>query len=331
MESSPQNWEKIFEERQPFYERLKDEVLFALRDGIQKAGIKTHLVHGRVKGLSSLSAKVVNKEYNDPIEEVGDIVGVRVVVLFLSDLPRLDALIKDSFEVLGAEDMVEDGDPASFGYMSVHYRARLSSAHQGPRYNELKGIQFEVQTRTIVMDAWANVSHYLDYKGRSSIPDELRRDFFALSGLFYVADQHFEIFAQRALESQHRAEERLQGKSFEGVNIDLDTVSAYLSERFPEREHADRSVVSEFVEEITRTGYEDLESLSKALEAGWDLFLAFEKEHPPSEGGTSWAPHLYRDIGAARLSLAFADQEYLEMMYARDGSVREFWARSTSE
>jgi putative GTP pyrophosphokinase len=65
--------------------------------------------------------------------------------------------------------------------------------HSGPRYDPLKHLRFEVQVRTIVMDAGAAVSHHLDYKGGTSVPSELRKDFYALSGLFYVADQHFEV------------------------------------------------------------------------------------------------------------------------------------------
>jgi len=44
------------------------------------------------------------------------------------------------------------------------------------------------------MDAWATVSHYLDYKTDADVPLGLRKDFQALSGLFYLADTHFEMF-----------------------------------------------------------------------------------------------------------------------------------------
>ena len=54
---------------------------------------------------------------------------------------------------------------------------------------------FEIQVRTIAQDAWDSVSHYLDYKN-NSIRDELKRDFYALSGLFYVADTHFSFIKQ---------------------------------------------------------------------------------------------------------------------------------------
>ena len=58
---------------------------------------------------------------------------------------------------------------------------------------EVTGKPFEIQVRTIAQDAWASVSYHLDYKKEETIPVELRRDFYALSGLFYIADQHFKI------------------------------------------------------------------------------------------------------------------------------------------
>ena len=67
-------------------------------------------------------------------------VGVRVVVLFLSDIPRLDELIQHAFEASSAEDQIANADPASFGYMSVHYLALLGQGHQGPRYTGLEGM-----------------------------------------------------------------------------------------------------------------------------------------------------------------------------------------------
>jgi len=316
-------WEDAFRERLGLYERLKDEVIFALSDATASRGIKTHLVHGRVKELKSLADKARKKGYVDPLYEADDIVGVRVVVLFLADLPRVDEIISQSFEVLNAENKVTEGDPASFGYMSVHYLATLKDHHSGPRYDDLKDIPFEIQTRTIVMDAWANVSHYLDYKGESSVPEELRRDFFALSGLFYVADQHFELFSRRASESQERAEEELKKDSLGVIPINLDTVAAFLANRYPDREHAERADISEFVEEITRAGYEDLGHLSEMLEVAYSQFLGYEEENPPDsdEDEEDLDPGRYQDIGAARFSLAIVDPKFEKVKY--DGSGLE--------
>jgi putative GTP pyrophosphokinase len=86
--------------------------------------------------------------------------------------------------------------------MSVHHIVRFGSKHKGERYDNIKNIPFEIQVRTIAMDAWANISHYLDYKTEQDIPTELKRDFHALSGMFYVADKHFQLFFEQRSKKQ---------------------------------------------------------------------------------------------------------------------------------
>jgi putative GTP pyrophosphokinase len=203
-------WQDEYLREQPGYDRLRQEAEYALGSRLGARRIKLHTLTSRVKTLASLEEKAQRKVYKRPLLETPDLVGVRVVVLFLSDIARVDDIVSSLFEVVGVSDTVEGtDDPSTFGYMSKHFDARLPSTLKGPRYEDLPGIRFEVQVRTLLMDAWANVSHYLAYKGESSIPPELRGDFNALSGLFYVADKHFELFFGRTETVREKAEEQL--------------------------------------------------------------------------------------------------------------------------
>ncbi|MFP5389498.1 MAG: GTP pyrophosphokinase family protein [Thermoleophilia bacterium] len=307
-------WSDTYQQQHSNYLRLASEVEFALNATTQSKGIKTHLITSRVKSFESLTRKAKQKELTDPMTELVDLVGIRVVVLFLSDLPVLDSLIRESFAIHSAEDKVATKDPASFGYMSVHYIASLGDRHQGPRYDGLKDQLFEIQTRTIVMDAWANVSHYLDYKGSTSVPEDLRRDFYALSGLFYVADQHFEILADRAKSSQDEARREVKADPREDVEVNLDTVEAFLKERYPDRSHADRQSIGELVDELVQTGYHDLAAIANGIDAGEPGLLKYEatlgKDKRPGRANVP-----FYDLGAARISLAIVDRTFSEVAY----------------
>ena len=190
----------------PLYERLKEEVLFMLERELSSREIKTHTLSGRVKNSQSLLEKVERKRYDRPLEQAEDLVGCRVVCLFLSDLPRLREVVVDLFNVVDESDKIADGAVEAFGYMSVHFICTLKAEYSGPRYEGLGDFKFEIQCRTILMDAWANVSHYLSYKAEASIPEDLRKDFHALSGLFYVADRHFELFYGESIASRREAD-----------------------------------------------------------------------------------------------------------------------------
>ena len=296
--------------RRPTYEHLQKEVEFALAEALLNAGIKPHSVAGRVKTLESLEDKVGRKGYADPLIEAEDLVGVRIVTLFLSDLPRVRDVIRQTFEVKTEEDRVEGADVSTFGYMSVHYVGTIREEHRGPRYDSIKGIVFEIQVRTIVMDAWANISHYLAYKGEASVPRSLKRDFHALSGLFYVADQHFELFFKETIEAEQDAIAQVSSPRDEPVEINRDTFKAYLRQRYPDRLAAGAHFTSELVEEVTAAGYTTLEEFDSAIEDA--DFASYERANPPGEG------EHFMDVGAARLSLAIVDSSYREDKYGDD-------------
>jgi ppGpp synthetase/RelA/SpoT-type nucleotidyltranferase len=289
------------------YERLVDEVVFALEAGLKRAGIKAHTVGGRVKTLDSFVEKIERKQYANPFADTPDLVGVRIVVLFLSDLPRVSELVRDLFDVHSEEDRVHEGPDTTFGYMSIHYVAELDTSVSGARYDDLKQLRFEIQVRTIVMDAWANVSHYLAYKGESSVPQALRRDFNALSGLFYVADQHFELFVRDAQRSEVEAREVVEAAEHKDqpVELNLDTVAAVIRRAFPDRRHAERSepMMSVFVDELQAAGFDDARDLERGLR-GVHAAVAAQEEvlgHP-----SPW----YTDLGAARTGLLIANDAY---------------------
>ena len=122
-------WAVEYLEQTPVFARLAAEVEFALETITEQRGIKTHSVTSRVKEFQSLANKCREKEIDDPLAEVVDLVGIRVVVLFLSDLPRLDEVIRKAFEIHESDDKVLGNDPASFGYMSIHYVGILRGEH----------------------------------------------------------------------------------------------------------------------------------------------------------------------------------------------------------
>jgi putative GTP pyrophosphokinase len=309
-----------YEARKPLYEQLLNEVVFILNAALKDHGIKTHGVTGRVKGLPSLEDKAVRNGYTDPLGEASDVVGVRIVTLFLSDLPLVRDLLDNGFDVVESDDKIDGADPSTFGYMSMHYIATLPDSHVGPRYDKVKSIRFEIQVRTMLMDAWANVSHYLAYKGEASVPADLKRDFHALSGLFYVADQHFEMFFKGVMESRQGMGRGIDG-SIDSAEVNLETVQSLLYQKYSDREHAPPDAISEFVEEVTEMGYADLEALDLALSRVSDATLAdYERERPPH--GT--AGRRYTDVGAARVSLAIADRRYASAKYDGDGRYARY-------
>jgi len=300
-----------FKANEHLYAQLETEGLFILTAALKQAGIKLHSTGSRIKSYESIVDKAKRKQLGQPLSEVRDIVGLRVVCLFVSDIERIGQLIRRSFLVLSEDDKIEGAEASSFGYMSVHFDVTMKKEHKGPRYDPIAGLPFEIQVRTIAMDAWANVSHHLSYKSDKDVPSELRKDFYALSGLFYVADRHFEMFYDISKKSQVRMtklfeEAKPQVKAEQEIN--LDSLRAYLITKFPDRTHSDAKGVSSIVDELLRAGYRSIGQVDQLLDSSSKAFGEYEKKRPP--GGRVKAK--FADVGVVRISGRIADDKFIQ-------------------
>jgi len=191
---------KEYQKRYGSLEQLKEMVEKVSRRLLSQKKINFHSVGGRVKDFDSFRDKILRKRLSDPFNDVKDLVGVRVVCLFRSEVEKVATVIKDTFTILEEDNQMEGSSPDNFGYMAIHLKAKLKDSQVDPSLEDVKSVPFEVQIRTIAQDAWASISHYLDYKKESDIPARLKRDFYALSGLFYVADVHFAMLRKEKAE-----------------------------------------------------------------------------------------------------------------------------------
>ncbi len=292
---------KDYAANRPYYLQVVEEVSHILHSMIAMSDIKIHNVTGRVKEIDSLLEKSTEKEFNDPLMETRDICGVRVVCLFRDDLDRIETVIGDNFSVLSRDDKITSSD--GFGYMSIHYICSLKESFSGPRYDRIKGFVFEIQTRTICMDAWAAVSHYLAYKGQWDVPAELQKAMNALSGLFYVADSEFQQVYLSKIAATKLAKGSISENILVSVPTNLDTVTEYLKNKFPSRTLDDSSSISKLVHQMLNAGYDTIEKADKDFNVANEFMLEGERVDPPSGPART-----YTAVGALRVALSLASE-----------------------
>jgi ppGpp synthetase/RelA/SpoT-type nucleotidyltranferase len=294
----------------PTLERLEEEVKFILWDSIQKAHIKTHSLFSRIKTLESINAKATRKSISAPLEEIEDIVGVRVVCLLRSDIQKLCRLIYERFSLVSEDNKLDGAAIDAFGYQSVHFVVQLPNSYTGPRYEGLHEFRLEIQIRTLAMDAWAALSHYLDYKNEADVPKDMRKDFFALSGLFYIADTHFELFYSEREKSKSVAKKIVKYDLIEYQELNLDVIYAYLKNRYSDRRLNSPADISELLNQLILAEYTSLDKLHHALESTAEIFTKYEKENPPSGRKETQ----FSAIGVVRLSLGIRDPNFAKIM-----------------
>ncbi|MBC3919643.1 hypothetical protein H8L32_19300 [Undibacterium sp. CY18W] len=297
----------------PIHQRLCDEVKYILEKKIKSSGIEIGHLTSRAKALESFCEKIERKIYNNPLQEITDLSGVRVVFLYVSDKIKLEKLVEDEFEIHERVDKLGDQGVEKFGYGALHYIVSLKEQHAGARYDDLRSVRCEIQIRTILQDAWAIVAHHLSYKHEDDIPNELKRKLHALSGLFETADDQFESINHARIEYQNSVKHQINAdsKSFLEHDINLDSLLGYMAWRFPDRDTSSIEGAASLLEELNEFGYKKLNSIDNAINRAWDAVIAEEKKYPPRDPN-GYGPGEYIGVGLIRSALEFVDEEYRE-------------------
>lgn len=185
-----------------------ERVLRALENDLRRRMAKLPLHAGlksRVKAFPSYYRKYIQRVRDpaDPDVEriLGDLIGMRITCPFLEDVAAVERILRGSYGVDAVRRKMEDAPPDDFGYKATHLLIRVPARLRGsagagaPRF-------CEIQIRTTLQDAWAEVDHELVYKaGFSPFHEPLRRKLAALNANLTLADIVFQEVRdyQRAL------------------------------------------------------------------------------------------------------------------------------------
>ena len=231
--------DKVIEEyssRFDVYERLSKGVTKKLVEVASSRNLHVQLYEYRAENPESLREKILrpDKQYSDPLQEISDLAGVRIVTYFLSDVYAILGAIRSIFVV--DDDRSVDyrivEDPRLFDYVSTHYIVRWSDDDiASEELSEFAGMWCEIQVRTMLQHAWASIAHEKIYKPRFEPPGPFRRRFFALCGLLEIADWEFE--ALRSREESRKSEIReLLEKGDLSLSLDHNSLPLYLVRKF---------------------------------------------------------------------------------------------------
>ena len=185
-----------YHERQAVYQRLAQEALEALRQALKKQHVAVIALEHRVKTESSLAGKLELKgaKYHT-LDDVTDIMGMRVVTFYSDDVDKVAAIVNEIFQVdwSNSVDKRKLHRLDSFGYNSLHYICTLpKSVVDDPDMPLLNELRFEIQMRTALQHVWSTLDHDTAYKGGGvSIPHEYQRQFGRLAGMLELVDEEF--------------------------------------------------------------------------------------------------------------------------------------------
>lgn len=195
---------RTYAARQPRLAESTTSWVSLVRTLLDDAGIDYLSVTGRAKSVASFAAKANRTDehgrllYPDPLEQVTDQIGVRVITYVHSDVAAVAELLDDELVILDDRDLGEEtARSGRFGYASRHLLVRADE--DDAEHDDLAGERASIQVRTVLQHAWAEFEHDIRYKGR--VPEDaaadLDRRFTLAAGLIELADREFATIRER--------------------------------------------------------------------------------------------------------------------------------------
>jgi putative GTP pyrophosphokinase len=140
---------------------------------------------------------------------ITDLIGIRIVCPFIEDLSAAEALIKEHFQIIETE---RKGHYTfkEFGYESTHLLIKIPDDIVKKR-GHAGCDSAEIQIRTILQDAWAEVEHELVYKAEFNPFDKpMKRKLAAVNASLSLADIIFQEIRSYQKQLNGQLEQRRQ-------------------------------------------------------------------------------------------------------------------------
>ena len=217
----------------PALQRLEKWAYKRIKDAIDKAGLMVTACESRVKTEESLAGKLELKgsKYTC-LSDITDLVGVRVITLYVGDVDKIAAIIESLFNVDwdNSVDRRITHSLDSFGYNSLHYICRIpEGAYEDPECPEIVNYRFEVQMRTTLQHIWAAIYHDTGYKSDVEVPRNYLRNLSRLAGMLELVDDEFSRMRLAISDYRRKVQGMVASGRFDEVPLDGDSFRSYLA------------------------------------------------------------------------------------------------------
>ncbi len=189
--------EKILEEfdlKSRLYDDFRIKIESLIKELLIQKNLSFHQINSRLKSKERLEEKLLRKNSKySKLADLTDITGLRIITHFEDDVDLIAEAIDSEFE----KDEKNSIDKRKieidrFGYKSLHYVISLSKKRTSlSEYKRFVGLKAEVQIRSILQHAWAEIEHDIGYKGEIQVPQSLKRNFHRVAALLETADIEF--------------------------------------------------------------------------------------------------------------------------------------------
>lgn len=210
-----------YRSQRPAFEKMQETIPSQVRSVFDEAGIIVASIESRIKEERSLVGKLELKgaKYAS-LSDITDIFGMRIITFYTDDVDKVASIVERLFEVDwdNSVDKRKIHQIDSFGYLSLHYVCRIPG----------NPFRFEIQMRTILQHAWANMNHDIGYKSGVEVPVEYLRNMNRLAGMLELVDEQFSRIRSELNDYRRQVQSLVASGRLEEVPLDGETYRSFL-------------------------------------------------------------------------------------------------------
>lgn len=223
-------YEKSFEIYESFETILKNYIQGLLDKAIQEGKLDKESVEikSRTKEIESFKGKISRDDkklkYKDPLSEITDLVGIKIMLTSLKDenivYELLKLEMKDNIDKENSVDKTEDiKKERKFGYLGRHlvvfydenmFELGKHLINKEIHPSHFKGLRAEIQIKTLLQHVWAEVEHKARYKAGEELSNDKKRYFDRLAALIEVADDLFKDLVEESEKINQISKQKIQ-------------------------------------------------------------------------------------------------------------------------
>ncbi len=188
---------EMYDSYGPILSQIMMNIEARLKTTIKLASMPTY--KSRVKSFNSYYRKVLRVKPDEAVQgdhlvTLTDMMGIRIICAFLEDLSEVEKQVCANFDVKEVEHKGAAQNFREFGYESVHILIAIpDNCIEASQLRIPPDTVCEIQIRTILQDAWAEVEHELVYKSEFTPFDmPLRRKLASMNASLSLADIIFQ-------------------------------------------------------------------------------------------------------------------------------------------
>ena len=264
-----------YQKSRSLYEEFAYVVRNVLSEALKAVHMKVHSIEARAKTIESLGKKASTPaledpskpKYPNPLSDITDLAGVRVITFFPRTQQQVDTAIEAEFDVIEISDKAELlVKEEKFGYASIHYLVRLKQNRVLLlEYNRFENLIAEIQVRTILQHAWAEIEHDIQYKSADTIPAIIHRRFLALAGMLEIADREFQAVQDEDETLREQARESVRQGKLEEVEITPDALKTYLDRKLGSDGRMTDFSYSFLASQLRKMGFTDFREIDQCI------------------------------------------------------------------